>query len=111
MQLEGNISNKQTAETLPGAVIYESDSKGNAIGNGSAANNNGDFIFDRNTNNFLTARLVGFEPLTFKTEDSKIYVRLQPKTLNTVTVTAKRTYYKLLIFLGLAVYLSNIKKN
>lgn len=106
MLLKGTIINKETAETLPGALVYESDSKGNSIGNGTVTNSNGDFELEIVPGRLLTARLLGFSSITFDPGiNSKVTIQLKPKILPAVTVTAKRTYFIPILFTALAIYL------
>jgi hypothetical protein len=88
----------QNGETLPGAVIYESDKTGKPIlnANSATADSNGYLIIDTSPDQYLTVKLVGYEPLTDQLKFLPYVIKLKESgNLPPVEVKATRTYYLL----------------
>ena len=88
----------ETGETLPGAVIYESDKNGKPILNAknATADSNGYLVIDTEPNQYLTVKLVGYEPVTDQLKFLPYVIKLKESgNLPPVEVKAKRTYYLL----------------
>lgn len=101
-------------EPAPSVQIFESDATGKPLFRNnkiisavSDVNGNFDINIPSGNNFFVTFRLVGTKPQTYKTNKTPAIINLQTSgDLETVTVTAKRTYYWLIpvaLFLLIAV--------
>ena len=101
-------------EPAPSVQIFESDASGKPLFRNnkilsavSDVNGNFDINIPKSENFFVSFRLVGTKPQTYKTNKTPAVINLQTTgDLETVTVTAKRTYYWLIpvaLFLLIAV--------
>lgn len=94
MKITGTIRNTNSAEIIPFATVYESDSAGNVQGtNGTTADATGFYTINAAPGSFITARIVGTLPQTKKIEGDTIDFSLQSKNfIPEIVVQSKRTY-------------------
>jgi hypothetical protein len=101
-------------EPAPSVQIFESDATGKPLFRNNkiisaVSDVNGNFTINipKSENFFVSFRLVGTKPQTYKTNKTPAVINLQTTgDLETVTVTAKQTYYWLIpvaLFLFIAV--------
>ncbi len=98
MIVSGTIRNDDN-ETLPGATVFVSDSKGNLLAGGAGVNadENGLYSINVDTSQYLTFRLIGYAPQTFKPEraNQDVQLSIATATIPGVTITATRIFKKI----------------
>lgn len=100
--ITGNVKDKETGETLPGANVYESTHDGILRGNGTTSDLNGDFTLitslNENQSGFVTVSMLGYSKATNTVVggdgDVNWNVNLKKGVgLSTVEVKAQKTYW------------------
>jgi len=94
MEVTGVVKNKNTSETIPGAVVFKSDILGKSIGSGTSTDIDGKYkLSNINNGDFITAQIIGMQPLTQKVEGSKLDFNIGDSTgttLGTFEVVASK---------------------
>jgi hypothetical protein len=85
MEVTGVVKNKNTGETIPGAVVFKSDVLGKSIGSGTSTDIDGKYkLSNINNGDFITAQIIGMQPLTQKVEGSKLDFNIGDSTGTTL---------------------------
>jgi hypothetical protein len=101
----------------PFSTVYESDIKGAILKNNvTTANENGYFVINVSSNNFLTIKSTGLLTATipinllYSTKDNLIQLKADPRTqLEEVIITPKKKNYTLILLIALLIAY-NLKK-
>ena len=73
MEVTGVVKDKNTSETIPGAVVFKSDVLGKSIGNGTSTDIDGKYkLSNINDGDYITAQIIGKQPLTQKVQGNKL---------------------------------------
>ena len=73
MEVTGVVKDGATGETIPGAVVFKSDVLGKSIGNGTSTDVDGKYkLTNINDGDYITAQILGKQPLTQKVQGSKL---------------------------------------
>jgi hypothetical protein len=116
--IQGQVTDAQTGETLPGANIYVSDADGNALQPtvGVSSDSNGFFDLDAPADSLITISYVGYSRQTYPAQ--VLYnmgmVQLEPNgALNDVVVNGKKSYTRYILAFSLVlalIFLIYLKK-
>jgi len=104
--IQGQVTDLQTGETLPGAHVYVSDANGNPIqpSYGTTTDMYGNFAFEPNPGTLITISYVGYTKQVYPVD--VLYemqmVQLSPSgVLNDVVVFGKKSYTKYILAFSL----------
>jgi len=84
MQVTGVVKNKNTNETIVGAVVFVSDVLGKVKGAGTSSNIDGKYTLSANDGDYITAQIIGMKPLTQKVSGNTLDFSLQDSSTSTL---------------------------